>query len=184
MPWAGLEPMIPASERKTVHALDRAATVSGDVTTAEFIVSNDTEISEHGNGKGFERRNCGLTRCFVVGTWENHENESVCATFWPRPQAGTSPLRSKSAINLIVMTYRYECHANGGDTTSALHNTLSRVQTWMLCEFRFWQRIFSSGHSFKISACDLPSNWESYNYFYSYDLWVFNKSIHQYKPRM
>jgi hypothetical protein len=30
MPWVGLEPTIPASERaKTVHALDRSATVTG-----------------------------------------------------------------------------------------------------------------------------------------------------------
>jgi hypothetical protein len=32
MPWVGFEPTIPASERaKTVHALDRAATVTGGV---------------------------------------------------------------------------------------------------------------------------------------------------------
>jgi hypothetical protein len=31
MPWVGLEPTIPASERaKTVHALDRSATVTGN----------------------------------------------------------------------------------------------------------------------------------------------------------
>jgi hypothetical protein len=30
MPWVGFEPTIPASERaKTVHALDRSATVTG-----------------------------------------------------------------------------------------------------------------------------------------------------------
>jgi hypothetical protein len=30
MPWVGLEPTIPASERgKTVHSLDRSATVAG-----------------------------------------------------------------------------------------------------------------------------------------------------------
>jgi hypothetical protein len=34
MPWVGFEPTIPASERtKTVHALDRAATVTGEVLT-------------------------------------------------------------------------------------------------------------------------------------------------------
>jgi hypothetical protein len=35
MPWMGFEPTIPASERaKTVHVLDRSATVTGVVTNS------------------------------------------------------------------------------------------------------------------------------------------------------
>jgi hypothetical protein len=35
MSWVGIEPMIPASEpAKTVHALDRSATVTGDWANA------------------------------------------------------------------------------------------------------------------------------------------------------
>jgi hypothetical protein len=34
MPWVGFEPMFPASKReKTVHALDREATVTGSAVT-------------------------------------------------------------------------------------------------------------------------------------------------------
>jgi hypothetical protein len=93
MPRVGFEPTILVFEQtKTVHASEGAATVD-----------------------------CGLmSRCFVGETGENHENESGYPTFWPRPEAGTSPLRSKSATNLIVTMYRYECHATGGNTTSAL----------------------------------------------------------------
>jgi hypothetical protein len=37
MPWVGFEPPIPALERaKTVHALDRAATVIGKSNTEHF----------------------------------------------------------------------------------------------------------------------------------------------------
>jgi hypothetical protein len=41
MSWAGFERTIPASERaKTVHALDRSATViGGDMTDIEYIPS-------------------------------------------------------------------------------------------------------------------------------------------------
>jgi hypothetical protein len=36
MPWVGFEPTIPASERaKTVHALDRSATVTGPLLFIE-----------------------------------------------------------------------------------------------------------------------------------------------------
>jgi hypothetical protein len=39
MPWVGFEPTVPASERaKTVHALERSATVTGTLN------STDTEI--------------------------------------------------------------------------------------------------------------------------------------------
>jgi hypothetical protein len=39
MPWVGFEPTFQASERaKTVHALDRAATVTGGLLTTIFIV--------------------------------------------------------------------------------------------------------------------------------------------------
>jgi hypothetical protein len=38
MPWMGFEPTIPASERaKAVHALDRAATVTGSNLKLELI---------------------------------------------------------------------------------------------------------------------------------------------------
>jgi hypothetical protein len=49
MSWVGFEPTIPASERgKTVHALDRAATVTGvfqvtNGTKYEYIAGATTE---------------------------------------------------------------------------------------------------------------------------------------------
>jgi hypothetical protein len=40
IPWVGFEPTIPASERaKTVHALDRAATVTGIASTIVYLLS-------------------------------------------------------------------------------------------------------------------------------------------------
>jgi hypothetical protein len=39
MPYVGFEPMIPASERaKTVHALDRSATVTGSLIIRGFTL--------------------------------------------------------------------------------------------------------------------------------------------------
>jgi hypothetical protein len=37
MPWGGIEPTIPASEQaKTVHALDRSATVTGNTVITKI----------------------------------------------------------------------------------------------------------------------------------------------------
>jgi hypothetical protein len=45
MPWVGFEPTIPASERaKTVHALDRAATVTVFVEFLPDIIITVLEI--------------------------------------------------------------------------------------------------------------------------------------------
>jgi hypothetical protein len=47
-PWVGFEPMIPASERaKTVHALDRAATVTGEAKSdIAFYLRNSENTTE------------------------------------------------------------------------------------------------------------------------------------------
>jgi hypothetical protein len=42
MPWVGFEPTIPASERaKTVRALDRSVTVTGDGKINSMKISED-----------------------------------------------------------------------------------------------------------------------------------------------
>jgi hypothetical protein len=50
MPRVGFEPMIPASERaKTVHVLDRSATVTGDEENRQFLILPGLELRRLGS---------------------------------------------------------------------------------------------------------------------------------------
>jgi hypothetical protein len=73
MPWVGLKPTIPEFERaKTVHTLDRTATVIGHhtygayKTTTVLVFRMHVKVTSHCKG-----------RAFIEGVWEQGAKENI-----------------------------------------------------------------------------------------------------------
>jgi hypothetical protein len=101
MPWTGFEPTIPASERaKTVHVLDRAATVTGMfvcVCVCTSVRLGDTQWSR----VGYAAKSIHVLLFYLGTDWRKviDFSPSRSLSFWKNPLSQVSGSENRSGLS-------------------------------------------------------------------------------------